>query len=51
MIRDLRFNKIREIPPFQLGNMSQLTTLLLNNNQIGELKNGAFHGLDQLKHL
>ncbi|KAL1456925.1 hypothetical protein WDU94_001611, partial [Cyamophila willieti] len=48
---DLRFNKIKEIPPDILSNLKHLNTLLLNNNQIQKLENGVFKGLTELKYL
>ncbi|KAI5730643.1 hypothetical protein M8J76_015993 [Diaphorina citri] len=50
-LRDLRFNKIKEIPPNILSNLKHLNTLLLNNNQIQKLQNGVFDGLTELKYL
>ena len=49
--RDLRFNKIRNIPPGTFKNLTELNTLLLNNNHIRKLRNGAFEGLEKLQYL
>ncbi|XP_018570500.1 peroxidasin, partial [Anoplophora glabripennis] len=48
---DLRFNKIREIPPGTFKGHRNLVSLLLNNNLLTSLKNGAFEGLFHLQHL
>jgi Leucine-rich repeat (LRR) protein len=48
---DLRFNKIRHIPPGSLRNLSSLHTLYLNNNQMKKLRKNSFGGLDRLKYL
>lgn len=50
-ILDLRFNKIKEIPPGIFLNLKHLNTLLLNNNQLLKLDNGVFNGLIELKYL
>ncbi|KAI8499172.1 hypothetical protein Bbelb_229360, partial [Branchiostoma belcheri] len=48
---DLRFNKIREIPPGAFEGLLSLNTLLLNNNDIRKIPRGAFQGLSSLKYL
>ncbi|XP_039300125.1 peroxidasin homolog, partial [Nilaparvata lugens] len=48
---DLRFNRIKEIPPDTFKNLSKLHTLLLNNNQLSKLQNGVFNGLQELRYL
>ncbi|XP_071524649.1 peroxidasin homolog isoform X1 [Panulirus ornatus] len=50
-ILDLRFNKIRTIPPNHLKDLKGLHTLLLNNNHISRLQNGSFTGLESLRYL
>ncbi|RZF34069.1 hypothetical protein LSTR_LSTR015502 [Laodelphax striatellus] len=50
-ILDLRFNRIKEIPPDTFKNLSKLHTLLLNNNQLSKLQNGVFNGLQELRYL
>ncbi|XP_078669070.1 peroxidasin-like isoform X2 [Branchiostoma floridae x Branchiostoma belcheri] len=50
-ILDLRFNKIREIPPGAFEGLLSLNTLLLNNNDIRKIPRGAFQGLSSLKYL
>ena len=48
---DLRFNKIRHIPPDCMSVLGDLHTLLLNNNNVRRLRSGAFAGLGNLKYL
>ena len=48
---DLRFNKIRHIPPECMSALGDLHTLLLNNNNVRRLRSGAFAGLGNLKYL
>ena len=48
---DLRFNKIRHIPPECMSALGDLHTLLLNNNNVRKLRSGAFAGLGNLKYL
>ncbi|XP_043926194.1 peroxidasin homolog isoform X2 [Protopterus annectens] len=50
-ILDLRFNKIKEIPPGAFRWLKNLNTLLLNNNQIRRIPKGAFEDLEHLKYL
>ncbi|XP_047738049.1 peroxidasin [Hyalella azteca] len=50
-ILDLRFNKIRSIPPGSFRQLARLNTLLLNNNHITRLQSGAFDGLQRLRYL
>lgn len=50
-ILDLRFNKIRDVPPGTFKGLKHLNTLLLNNNQLTSLKDGAFIGLANLRYL
>ncbi|XP_014396031.1 PREDICTED: LOW QUALITY PROTEIN: peroxidasin homolog, partial [Myotis brandtii] len=50
-LRDLRFNRIREIPPGAFRRLRNLNTLLLNNNQIKSIPAGAFEDLENLKYL
>ncbi|XP_070284707.1 peroxidasin homolog isoform X3 [Myotis yumanensis] len=50
-ILDLRFNRIREIPPGAFRKLRNLNTLLLNNNQIKSIPAGAFEDLENLKYL
>lgn len=50
-ILDLRFNKIKSIPPNTFQDLSHLHTLLLNNNHIVRLQNGSFNGLSELRYL
>ncbi|KAL8583777.1 hypothetical protein ACOMHN_036412 [Nucella lapillus] len=49
--RDLRFNKIRSLPRGAFAGLSELNTLLLNNNEIEEIEEGAFDGLPELRYL
>ena len=49
--RDLRFNKIRHVPPECMSGLGALHTLLLNNNNVRRLRSGAFSGLVNLKYL
>uniref|UniRef100_A0A4W3HC24 Peroxidasin n=1 Tax=Callorhinchus milii TaxID=7868 RepID=A0A4W3HC24_CALMI len=49
--RDLRFNKIKDIPPGAFRRLKNLNTLLLNNNQIRRIPRGAFEDLESLKYL
>ncbi len=49
--RDLRFNKIRQLPRGSFSTLPALHTLLLNNNNVRKLKSGAFDGLGELKYL
>ncbi|XP_072426609.1 peroxidasin homolog isoform X2 [Chiloscyllium punctatum] len=51
VILDLRFNRIREIPPGAFKRQKNLNTLLLNNNQIKRIPRKAFEDLDNLKYL
>ena len=51
LFRDLRFNKIRNIPPRTFKNLTGLNTLLLNNNHVKRLRNGIFEGLENLQYL
>ncbi|XP_045133366.1 peroxidasin-like isoform X1 [Portunus trituberculatus] len=50
-ILDLRFNKIRSIPPNHFKDLKHLHTLLLNNNHITRLQNTTFTGLESLRYL
>ncbi|XP_025414853.1 peroxidasin homolog [Sipha flava] len=50
-ILDLRFNKIKEIRPKSLAHLTKLNTLLLNNNHLSNLHNGAFENLSNLQYL
>ncbi|XP_077302328.1 peroxidasin [Arctopsyche grandis] len=50
-ILDLRFNKIRDIPPGAFSNLKHLTTLLLNNNHLTMLRANTFEGLFNLRYL
>lgn len=50
-ILDLRFNKIRNIPPNHFKDLKHLHTLLLNNNHIMRLQNMSFTGLESLRYL
>ncbi|XP_069777626.1 peroxidasin homolog isoform X1 [Narcine bancroftii] len=51
VILDLRFNRIREIPPGAFKKQKNLNTLLLNNNQVKRIPRKAFEDLDNLKYL
>ncbi|XP_055490066.1 peroxidasin homolog isoform X2 [Leucoraja erinacea] len=51
VILDLRFNRIREIPPGAFKKQKNLNTILLNNNQIKRIPRKAFEDLDNLKYL
>ncbi|XP_059502044.1 peroxidasin homolog isoform X2 [Stegostoma tigrinum] len=51
VILDLRFNRIREIPPGAFKRQKNLNTLLLNNNQIKRIPRKTFEDLDKLKYL
>ncbi|XP_048452080.1 peroxidasin homolog [Rhincodon typus] len=51
VILDLRFNRIREIPPGAFKRQKNLNTLLLNNNQIKRIPRKTFEDLDNLKYL
>ncbi|XP_078731526.1 peroxidasin homolog isoform X1 [Lampetra fluviatilis] len=50
-ILDLRFNRIREIPPGAFKKLKNLNTLLLNNNHIKRIPRRAFEDLESLKYL
>ncbi|XP_050432514.1 peroxidasin [Adelges cooleyi] len=50
-VLDLRFNKIKDIEPESLAQLTELNTLLLNNNQIDRLQNGVFQNLRKLQFL
>ncbi|PKU45032.1 hypothetical protein llap_4663 [Limosa lapponica baueri] len=50
-LRDLRFNRIKEIQPGEFRRLKNLNTLLLNNNQIKRIPSGAFEDLENLKYL
>uniref|UniRef100_A0A4W3JWJ6 Uncharacterized protein n=1 Tax=Callorhinchus milii TaxID=7868 RepID=A0A4W3JWJ6_CALMI len=51
VILDLRFNRIRTIPPGAFKKLKNLNTLLLNNNQIKWIPRKAFEELDNLRYL
>ncbi|CAJ0925252.1 unnamed protein product [Ranitomeya imitator] len=48
---DLRFNRIREINSDILQKLTNLQTLLLNNNEIRRISQRSFKALGELKHL
>ncbi|XP_003240792.1 decorin-like [Acyrthosiphon pisum] len=48
---DLRYNLIRNIPPGIFDSLTSLSYLTLNDNQISNLKNGAFANLSKLQTL
>ncbi|KAJ8290607.1 hypothetical protein GJAV_G00015210 [Gymnothorax javanicus] len=50
-ILDLRFNKIKDLPPGSFRRLKNLNTLLLNNNQIRRIPRSAFEDLENLKYL
>jgi len=50
-VLDLRFNEISELSAGGLRSLTQLNTLLLNNNLLKRLNNGSFDGLAQLRYL
>ncbi|KAJ8288623.1 hypothetical protein COCON_G00012820 [Conger conger] len=49
--KDLRFNKIKDLPPGSFRRLKNLNTLLLNNNQIRRIPRSAFEDLENLKYL
>ncbi|XP_055701010.1 peroxidasin isoform X2 [Phlebotomus papatasi] len=50
-IIDLRYNRIREIPPRAFYGKTHLHTIFLNENQVSSIEEGAFEGLPSLKYL
>lgn len=48
---DLRFNKIKNIPPGSFEHLKKLETLLINNNELEEIREGAFRGVHELRYL
>lgn len=50
-ILDLRFNKLRRLRPDSFHHLTALQTLLLNNNELELIEDGAFAGLAQLQTL
>lgn len=51
LFRDLRYNRIREIPAKAFYGLSHLHTIFLNENQLATIHSGAFEGLPSLKYL
>nr|XP_020464358.1 peroxidasin-like [Monopterus albus] len=50
-ILDLRFNKIKDLQPGSFRRLTNLNTLLLNNNHIRSIPREAFEDLENLKYL